>query len=180
MSKDFDFSIPEGVPFRFYKAIEEHNRFWGIMLNKDASRFVPVLILGFHKGVLEGVQSGIFSKEDCGIYTSMIHTWKVFGLKPEFLYVPMESLIIGNKTTKIAMPYVQLKQQNDIGTEIARVILSLADSMVFSELLNTPVLLSFEAANMISIKLSDELVSIDEQILRAIELYDPGSQDKKD
>jgi hypothetical protein len=180
MSKEIDFSMPGGVPFRFYKAMATSERFWGIMLNKTATKFVPVLMLGFHKGVLEGVQSGMFSKEDCGIYTSMLHTWKVFGIKPEYFYVPMEDVTLGGKTSRIAMPYVQLRQQNDIGLEMSRVVISLSDCMIFSELLNTPILLSFEAAEIIAIEIKESMESVDEQIINSIISFESGSQDKKD
>lgn len=174
MSKEFDFSLSEGIPFRFYKAIVPNKRPWGIMLDRTADRFIPVLMLDFHKGVLEGIQSGLFTREDCGIYTSMLHNWMAFGITPEFIYVPMESVPLNGSITSVAMPFVQLKQKNEIGSMVSRVILSLSDAMIFSELLNTPILLSAKASETIPLKLiAGE--SVDDQVTKAINIFEMGT-----
>lgn len=162
-----DFKIPVGTPFRFYKSMTTNERSWGIMLDKQATRFIPVLMLAFHKGVLDGIQAGLFSREDCGIYTTLLHNWKAFGMIPEYICVPMEQIIINSKSSSVAMPYVQLKQSNEIGTMIGRITLSLSDSMILSELLNTPVIISPESIEKITIELNNE-EPVDEQIVKSI------------
>ena len=167
-----NFSNSSGIPFRLFFSTASKNHFWAFLVDKDATVFIPILMLSFHRGVLEGYLSGVLTKEDCGIYTSMMHTWMAFGMTPELIYVPMEEQKEIIDLFPLARPYIQFRQKNEIGTVLGRVSFSLADSIVFSEILNAPIVFSKEAVNQMGIKFISSYSSPQEQILKMIDDYE--------
>ena len=167
-----NFSAPIGTPFRLRFSTATPKNFWGFLTDEKSSCFVPILLLSFHRGVLEGYRSGLLTKNDCGIYTSMMNTWLAFGMVPECIYVPIEVSKINGKIGPIAKPYIQLRQKNEIGTVLGRVEFSLADCIIFSEILNTPIIFSSAAIDAISIKVNIQTESIPEEIIKMMESFE--------
>lgn len=175
MDESLESFLPHGIPCRLHMCRTTAMGNWAFLTDLKMSFFVPAVILAFHKGVLDGISTGLFTRENCGIYTSLIHTWMSFGISPQYIFVPMEMIKEDGKIIPSAKPQIQLKQQNEIGTAIGNVSFSLADAVVFSEILNTPIILSEASVASIGVKIEPNGGSIESQIMKAVADFESGS-----
>lgn len=174
------FSTPNGISFRLYLTTTSSSGFWAFLTDKETSVFIPVLMLSIHKIILEGLRSNILTKEDCGIYTSMIHNWKTFGVIPEFLHTHLEVSKIDGKLTTVVRPYIRLRQENELGVMIGNVSLTIPDSIVFSELLNTPIIISEASVEALGIRLNHQKGTIESQILKVVSDFESTQPNKQE
>ena len=175
MAESFESYLPLGIPCRLQMCKTTAMGQWAFLTDLKMSFFVPVVILAFHKGVIEGLSSGLFTRENCGIYTSLIHTWMAFGISPQYIFVPMEMIKEDGKIIPSAKPQIQLKQQNEIGAMVGNVAFSLADAIIFSEILNTPIIISEVAIANIGVKTDPKGGTFESQIMKAISAFESGS-----
>jgi hypothetical protein len=166
-----------GLLFRPFMTKTTASAHWAFLVDKDENSFIPVITLLLHKGILAGLAAKELSVNDCGIYTSTLHTWMSFGISPEYIEICMELTKVDGEVTLVSKPYIQLKQDNEMGMTVSRVLFSIPDAIIFSVILDTPIIVSGSAVESIGVKLAKDS-PIEDQISAYIADYEAGSSDQ--
>lgn len=157
-------------PFRMLMSHQGEKNLWFFLVDEGMSCYVPVLALPLQFNVLSGLRNGTIAPFECGIYTSMIHTWMSFDITP----VSIDVVIAEDEQNKCgasSRTYVALKQENELGKAIGRVELSLSDAVIFSEMLDTPIGMSEDSIQCLSLAVGKGEDVVD-QIMKSVASFE--------
>ena len=119
------------------------------------------MLLSNHKNILD-----LDNFQDENNYESisiLIHSWKIFGITPTSITIFLKTIANGKN---IALARVQLKQANDLGTNIGIIEIPTSYAVLLAKYYGLAFLLT-ERDNSLSVLISDPTLD-DSDLIRAI------------
>ena len=139
-----EIQVKETIPIRVFDVFEYQKGYWAIIADKENRSLFVFPLTNTQIFIISGLRKKKIKTVDCGIYSSLLEQWAVFGMSPKNL----NSCLEGNDI----FSYVELLQKNELGSFLGRVYFSLADIMILSEMLNTPVSFHKELVSLFFLK----------------------------